>query len=326
MKKKDKKSRKRIQLRTIIIIAAGFALIGGIAFLQVQQPYAITIDGEQIAAVEDKAEAERVVESLIKDYSAQGSEIESISLDKTLDMKQIMLWEGISRNNVISQDEAVESIKLSSEEDDGMLVTIVGTTVTEEDYTPETEYVKDEEMFVGDRVTEGKVSAGKQLVTRRITTENGKTISEEIVKKEITDEGSVPTIRIGVRGLPQGEDWKTYKGDPIFDNNSDLMEYSKKFVGRPYVRGGKSLVSGVDCVGFVQAIYKFYGVNLSDHLRREGYGVSYSNVKPGDIICYSHHYALYIGDGKMIHAANSKKDVCIEKVHGGITGVRRIIN
>ena len=104
------------------------------------------------------------------------------------------------------------------------------------------------------------------------------------------------------------------------------MEYSKKFVGRPYVRGGKSLVSGVDCVGFVQAIYKFYGVNLSDHLRREGYGVSYSNVKPGDIICYSHHYALYIGDGKMIHAANSKKDVCIEKVHGGITGVRRIIN
>ena len=129
MKKKDKKSRKRIQLRTIII-AAGFALIGGIAFLQVQQPYAITIDGEQIAAVEDKAEAEQVVESLIKDYSAQGSEIESISLDKTLDMKQIMLWEGISRNNVISQDEAVESIKLSSEEDDGMLVTIVGTTVT----------------------------------------------------------------------------------------------------------------------------------------------------------------------------------------------------
>ena len=56
MTKKDKKSRKRIQLRTIII-AAGFALIGGIAFLQVQQPYAITIDGEQIAAVEDKAEA-----------------------------------------------------------------------------------------------------------------------------------------------------------------------------------------------------------------------------------------------------------------------------
>lgn len=92
MKKKDKKSKKRIQLRTIIIIAAGFALIGGIAFLQVQQPYAITIDGEQIAAVEDKAEAEQVVESLIKDYSAQGSEIESISLDKTLDMKQIMLW------------------------------------------------------------------------------------------------------------------------------------------------------------------------------------------------------------------------------------------
>lgn len=326
MKKKDKKSRNRIQFRTIIIIAAGFALIGGIAFLQVQQPYAITIDGEQIAVVEDKAEAERVVESLIKDYSAQGSEIESISLDKTLDMEQIMLWEGISRNNVISQDEAVESIKLSSEENDGMLVTIVGTTVTEEDYTPEPEYVKDEELFVGDRVTEGKASSGKQLVTRRITTENGKTKEEEIIKKEITDEGSVQTIRIGVRGLPEGEDWKTYNGAPRFTNGEDLVEYGKKFLGNPYVKGGVSLTNGCDCVGFVRAMYKFSGYNLPPTLGKVGRRVSVSDIKPGDIVCYyRQHVALYLGNGKIIHAANPKKDICIGNLGGGIKQVRRIL-
>lgn len=326
MKKKEKKSKKKIHLRTIILIAAGLALIGGVAFLQVQQPYAITIDGKQIAMVENKTEAERVVRTLIEDYSAEGSEIESISLDKSLDMRQLMLWEGLGRNNVISEGEAVESIKLSSEEENGMVVTVVGTTVTEEEYTPEPNYVKDEEMFVGDRVSEGKAVAGKQLVTRKITTENGETTSEEVTNKEITDEGSVQTIRIGVRGLPEGEDWKTYEGAPHFTDGEDLVEYGKKFLGNPYVKGGVSLTNGCDCVGFVRAMYKYCGYNLPPTLGKVGRRVSVSDIKPGDIVCYyRQHVALYLGNGKIIHAANPKKDICIGNLGSGIKQVRRVL-
>ncbi|MGI6766067.1 MAG: NlpC/P60 family protein [Lentihominibacter sp.] len=315
------------RLTSIIGIMTFIVLAGGLAFLQVQQPYAITIDGEDAIYVQNKHEAEDVVRKLMEDYTADGAKVKSISLNKAFGIEQLKLWEDRENKEILSKNEAAESLKLCNDADGNLFVAIiVGETKTEEDYTPETKYVKDETMFAGESRTEGETTPGRQIVTRELTTVNGELTEEEVVDEKITEKGTAITVYKGTRGLPEGEDWKTYDGKPLFDNGEDLMDYSHEYLGAPYVKGGVNLATGVDCVGFVRAIYKFYGVSLSPYLKREGRAVSYSNAKPGDIICYKGHYALYLGNGKMIHAANPKKDVCIEKVHGGIIGVRRIID
>jgi cell wall-associated NlpC family hydrolase len=85
-------------------------------------------------------------------------------------------------------------------------------------------------------------------------------------------------------------------------------------VGNPYVWGGTSLTKGADCSGFVMKIYEAFGVSLphsSYKMRSVGYSVSASEVQPGDIICYSGHVAIYIGDGKIVHASNRKDGIKI---------------
>ena len=74
-----------------------------------------------------------------------------------------------------------------------------------------------------------------------------------------------------------------------------LQVMQDKFVGNPYVYGGTSLTNGTDCSGFVMSVYAHFGVSLphsSSALRSVGYGVSTSNMQPGDIVCYSGHVAI----------------------------------
>lgn len=94
---------------------------------------------------------------------------------------------------------------------------------------------------------------------------------------------------------------------------NEMVSYAKKFVGLKYVWGGTSLTSGVDCSGYVQAIYKKYGVSIPRVSREQANGgksISRSQLKKGDLIFYGYgsyinHVAMYIGDGKVINASNS---------------------
>ena len=87
---------------------------------------------------------------------------------------------------------------------------------------------------------------------------------------------------------------------------SSVVSYASQFVGNPYVYGGTSLTNGADCSGFVMSVYNAFGVSLphsSSAMRSVGYGVSYSEAQPGDIICYSGHVGIYAGNGTIVHAS-----------------------
>lgn len=116
----------------------------------------------------------------------------------------------------------------------------------------------------------------------------------------------------------------------IEEARQEVVDYALSFVGTlPYVYGGTSLSSGVDCSGFTQAIYAHFGYSLSRtsyNQRSNGTSVSLSEIEPGDIVCYSGHVAIYIGNGQIVHAPHSGTYVSVDSIYiRSIVDIRRII-
>lgn len=108
-----------------------------------------------------------------------------------------------------------------------------------------------------------------------------------------------------------------------------VIDYATQFVGNPYVYGGSSLTNGTDCSGFVMSVYDNFGVSLphsSSALRSQGSDVGgLENAQPGDIVCYSGHVGLYVGNGQIVHASTSKTGIIVSNAsYRQILSVRRI--
>lgn len=105
--------------------------------------------------------------------------------------------------------------------------------------------------------------------------------------------------------------------------------YALQFVGNPYVYGGTSLTNGTDCSGFVMGVYANYGISLphsSGAQRSAGYDVGgLANAQPGDIVCYSGHVGIYIGNGNIVHASTAATGIKVSNAsYRNVLSVRRI--
>ena len=117
-----------------------------------------------------------------------------------------------------------------------------------------------------------------------------------------------------------------------------IINYAMQFVGNRYVHGGRSLVTGTDCSGFTCYIMADFGYSISrtpgGQLASAGRSIDYSQIQPGDIICYSSnggrsctHVAFYIGNGQIVHAANSRKGVIVGAAnYSPIIGIKNVID
>lgn len=119
-------------------------------------------------------------------------------------------------------------------------------------------------------------------------------------------------------------------GSSYSGSGSSVVDYATQFVGNPYVWGGTSLTNGADCSGFVQSVYNNFGVSLprtSYEQQNAGTEVSYSDAQPGDLICYGGHVAIYMGDGKIVHASNSRDGIKVsnDATYRTIVSVRRLV-
>ena len=86
-----------------------------------------------------------------------------------------------------------------------------------------------------------------------------------------------------------------------------------RYLGVPYVWGGTSF-GGVDCSGFVWAVFAKNGIYLprtADAQFEEGRRVSTSDLRAGDLVFFqtyalgASHVGIYLGDGKFVHASSS---------------------
>lgn len=100
-----------------------------------------------------------------------------------------------------------------------------------------------------------------------------------------------------------------------------IIEYAQRWIGNPYVWGGNSLTKGVDCSGFVELVMAKFGIKMastSKYQANNGREISWSEIQPGDLIFYGRsgvkgigHVAIYIGNGKIVHAASERLGITI---------------
>ena len=184
---------------------------------------------------------------------------------------------------------------------------------------------------------EGYVSS--QYVTISEEFVYGKTLEEEAKEQE---ERKILEERENVTEQEVAENVTIVVTEPVgtYSSNAELrssiVNYAMQFLGNRYVHGGSSLVTGTDCSGFTSLIYKEFGYSLSrtpsGQLSSNGRSIDYSQIQPGDIICYGKggkctHVALYIGNGQIIHSANSRKGVVIYQAdYDTIIGIKNVID
>ena len=182
---------------------------------------------------------------------------------------------------------------------------------------------------------DGYVSTDYVNISTEFTVAESKAHEEARIAKEEADkkaakeaaEKATASAKSSSSSSKSSSSGKSYSA-PSGSSGSSVVNYGSQFVGNPYVYGGSSLTGGTDCSGFVMSVYSAFGVGLphsSSAMRSVGYGVSYDEMQPGDIVCYSGHVGIYAGNGTLLHASNARTGITYSDVnYKHILAIRRI--
>lgn len=111
---------------------------------------------------------------------------------------------------------------------------------------------------------------------------------------------------------------------------------AERFVGIPYQWGGSNVVDGMDCSGFVRAVYNLCGVNIprtSGEQFRVGRSVGREDLVDGDLVFFGtseeriSHVGIYVGKNQFVHAPRRGEDIKVSSMNSGYSkkyiGARR---
>ncbi len=193
-------------------------------------------------------------------------------------------------------------VKVNIEEGDGY--------VSNEFVTLSTEFVKAES------IAEEQARLAKEEAARKA--------AQEAARKKAAEQSASSSS-----GESSSESGKTYAPPSGSASGQAVVDFALQFVGNPYVYGGTSLTNGADCSGFVMSVYNNFGVSLphsSAADRNVGATVNgLENAQPGDLICYSGHVGIYVGNGQIVHASTSRTGIIVSNAsYRSILSIRRI--
>ena len=149
----------------------------------------------------------------------------------------------------------------------------------------------------------------------------------EVASEEVADEdnGPAPEIQAAKKleeELAAAEEEAARAAEEAASARQNLVDYALQFVGGPYRAGGNDPHTGVDCSGFVRYVMQHgAGISMnrsSGSQATQGHAVNSSQMQPGDLLFYSggsgiNHVAMYIGDGKIVHASTYATGIKISK-------------
>jgi cell wall-associated NlpC family hydrolase len=138
---------------------------------------------------------------------------------------------------------------------------------------------------------------------------------------------STTTTTSGGRTSPAGSRRRIPESPPPSTAATRVLRAADSYVGVPYVWGGNT-PKGFDCSGFTKYIFAKYGVSLPRTSReqvRAGSAVApdFRALRPGDLMMFAEpggaisHVAIYVGNGRIIHASSSNGGVGYTDLNSG---------
>lgn len=138
-----------------------------------------------------------------------------------------------------------------------------------------------------------------------------------------------------------------YPGTGLFSTNPDLGQqmanYALQYVGTPYVAGGDTPQTGWDCAAFTDWVASSNGIDLPpvswEQIKKGEPVASITEAKAGDLVFFHepdghsrdpsplkvNHVGVYLGDGRMVDAANPSAGTRISDVDvAKLVGIRRL--
>lgn len=139
-----------------------------------------------------------------------------------------------------------------------------------------------------------------------------------------------PLLLGACASLPEeeaGEPSPALQGDTSSARGTEVVMLALSLIDTGYRFGGKNPEAGLDCSGMVSYIYgKATGMKLEGNaaqMAKQGRSVDRRDMQPGDLVFFNtrnrprSHVGIYVGDGKFVHAPQSRGKVKVSSLRSG---------
>ena len=174
---------------------------------KVEDPYAVKAGGEELFLVKDEKTAEKVIEEVLNEYTPEGAQVVSVSVDKKLSTEDKSLKRSGEPPVVLTEKEAVNYIlEQNSTEDPLFSVTIDAEIGSVEKIEAGTSYEDNAELYEGESEVKSEGTDGDQIVTNQVTCVNGKILSSQVVDTTVINESVDKIVFKGTKAKSKDTD------------------------------------------------------------------------------------------------------------------------
>lgn len=253
----------------------------------------------------------------------QSSQAVNNSQEKESEPEKEESRESESQTETSSEEESKKETESSAQTESSSEASSETTTESSSETTTETST---------ETTTETTTETSSETTTETTTGTSTETTTEtasQAPSETATESAATETSsEASAEAAPAAE--TTSAAAAVSSHGESVADFAVQFVGNPYVYGGTSLTNGADCSGFVMSVYKNFGVSLphsSSADRNVGTDVGgLENAQPGDIVCYTGHVGIYIGDGQIVHASTASTGIKISEAdYRTPVAVRRVL-